>query len=129
PKNMFPTGNFTPAGVSLTQSNPAFNSTLSVSFTDSAFAYASQVYNYEYTVTSNGTQGTTGARSVVSSGVMRLSAGRGSFADYLMFTNIHTMPDGSNIWFTSSGYFEGRVHTNTTFRFQGPPTFEHLGTS
>jgi hypothetical protein len=31
--------------------------------------------------------------------------GPGSFADYLMFTDKHTLPGGGAIWFTTSGKF------------------------
>ena len=111
------------------QTNPSFNTTTTITFSDSLFAANAQLYNYEYQITSTGQQGNSGKRVVVSSGVLRLSVGRGSFADYMMFTNVHTMPSGSAIWFTSSGNFEGRVHTNGEFRFQGRPTFQDLVTS
>jgi Tfp pilus assembly protein PilX len=121
-----------PKGAILTSAtSPKFDASAVISITpaDSVYAMSSQIYNYNYTITSTGKQGTLGSRTVQSTGVLRLSAGRGSFADYLMFTNKHTMPDGGEIWFTSSGYFEGRVHTNTQFRFQGKPSFEDLVTS
>ena len=124
PSLIFPKG-----AIVATSTNPAFSTSASISYTDSLFSIVSQVYNFEYTITSTGTQSTTGTRQVVSSGVLKLSAGRGSFSDYLMFTNNHTMPDGSAIWFTSSGSFQGRVHTNGEFRFQGRPTFADLVTS
>lgn len=124
PSLIFPKG-----GIVTQSTNPAFSSTATISYTDSMFSIVSQVYNYEYTITSTGTQSTTGTRQVVSSGILKLSAGRGSFSDYLMFTNNHTMPDGKAVWFTSSGSFQGRVHTNGEFRFQGRPTFADLVTS
>ena len=64
-----------------------------------------------------------------SQGILRVSASRGSFADFLIFTNIHTMDDGSAIWFTSSGTFDGRMHTNGEFRFAYKPTFQDLVSS
>lgn len=124
PSLIFPKGNLLNSST-----NPTFSTAASITYVDSLFSLVSQIYNYEYTITSTGTQSSTGSRQVVSSGVLRLSAGRGSFADYLMFTNQHTMPDGSTIWFTSSGFFQGRVHTNGQFRFQGRPTFDDLVTS
>jgi hypothetical protein len=124
PSTIFPQGNLI-----TTASNPNFNASTAVVFTDSILSVQTQIYNYQYTISSTGQQGVRGTRIVQSTGQLRLSAGRGSFADYLLYTNIHTMPDGSPIWFTSSGYFEGRVHTNGTYRFQGRPTFEDLVTS
>ena len=47
----------------------------------------------------------------------------GSFAWYLLFTQIHTAPDGSAIWFTSDAHFDGPVHTNGEFRFAYQPYF------
>jgi hypothetical protein len=46
-----------------------------------------------------------------------VSASRGSFADYLLFMDQFVMPDGTSIWFTSTGNFDGRVHTNTSFKY------------
>jgi hypothetical protein len=62
-------------------------------------------------------------------GVMRLSASRGSFADFLIFTDVHKMPSGSEVWFHSSGRFDGRVHTNDELRFAFFPTFKDLVSS
>ena len=53
----------------------------------------------------------------------------GSFSRYLLFTDHHTMPDGSPIWFTSSAHFDGWVHTNGEFRFSGAPVFGDFVTS
>ena len=124
PSLLFPSGNLV-----YTQTNPKFTATATIGYTDSLFSLVSQVYNYEYTITSTGSQGATGSRQITCSGLLKMTAGRGSFADYMMFTNAHTMPDGSAIWFTSSGNFQGRVHTNGQFRFQGRPTFSDLVTS
>lgn len=124
PTSLFPDGITT-----ATATTPKFTANTSVVFTDSALSVQTQIYNYRYTVTSTGTQGTLGTRTLQSQGILKLSTGRGSFADYLMFTDKHTMPDGSAIWFTTSGHFEGRVHTNGEFRFSGSPTFEDLITS
>jgi hypothetical protein len=109
--------------------NPKFTTSATIAFSDSDLTDTAQVYNYRYTITSTGNDGQSGTRAVQSQGILRVSAGRGSFAQYLIYTNTHTMGDGSNIWFTSSGYFDGRVHTNTEFKFAYKPTFEDLITS
>ena len=65
----------------------------------------------------------------------RLEVGRGSFAQYALFTNHHfsdaameqgcaTDPAGcARITFTSNTVFSGPVHTNEVFNFQGTPLF------
>lgn len=119
PQNLFPAGNLAPT----TSTNPRFSSTGSITFSSETLQDSTQVYDFVYTVTSTGSYGAFGARSVQSQGVLRVSASRGSFADYLMFTQIHTMADGGTIWFSSSGTFDGRVHTNGIFRFAYAPQF------
>ncbi len=121
PGALFPAGQLL-----LTRSSPSFSAAASIAFADSDLADTAQVYNYRYTITSGGAFGQRGSRQVQSDGVLRVSAERGSFTDYLIYTNTHLMPSGDAIWFTSSGYFDGRVHTNTQFRFAYQPTFEDL---
>jgi Tfp pilus assembly protein PilX len=115
-----------PATLTLTSASPRFNALMSVAFADSDLADSAQVYDYAYTVTATGNLGPLGARRIESRGLLRVSASRGSFADFLMFTHIHTMANGSPIWFTSSGLFDGRMHTNGQFRFAYQPTFMDL---
>ncbi|HYM80302.1 MAG TPA: DUF4900 domain-containing protein [Candidatus Limnocylindria bacterium] len=118
---------FFPAGaIVASATSPAYSTSATITFSDSALADTGQAYDFRYQIVSNGTLGANGARSVQSDGVLRVSATRGSFADYLIFTNEHTMANGNPIWFTSSGYFDGRVHTNTQVRIAYQPTFEDL---
>ncbi|HZJ10127.1 MAG TPA: DUF4900 domain-containing protein, partial [Trueperaceae bacterium] len=58
-------------------------------------------------------------RNVVLQGEYRFTVGRGSFAKYALFTNVHRMNSSSNseIWFTDDTLFDGPVHTNNYFRF------------
>src|SRR5205814_10734236 len=72
---------------------------------------------------SAGNLSTTGKRSVQSIGSLRVSATRGSFADYLLFTDQFQMANGGTMWFTSSSEFDGRVHTNTGLKFAYRPIF------
>ena len=97
-------------------------------FVDSGLATTSQTFNFQYVSTASGDAFTTGSRSVVSEGNLRLSASRGSFSDFLIFTHVHYTPGGSQIWFHTSGYFDGRVHSNGKMRFAYFPTFEDLVT-
>ena len=117
--NLFPAGTFT-----VSSSNPPFSATGTITYTDTTINPTMQAYDYRFMIQSTGTVRNTGTRSVQSSGIMRVSAERGSFADYLIFTNTHLSASGNSIWFTSSGSFDGRVHTNTTFRFAYKPTFQ-----
>ena len=113
----------------VTCTDPGFGATISVAFLDSTIAAMSQTFDYRYTITSNGQANGFGRRSVKSTGVMRVSASRGSFTDYLVYTNQHLTPSGSAIWFTSSTRFDGRVHTNGRLRFAYQPQFADLVTS
>jgi Tfp pilus assembly protein PilX len=123
PQNLFPAGTLGGTGAA-SATNPPFNASASISFADSDCTPQSQVYNYLFSISSTGTVRTTGRRSVQSQGMLRVSATRGTFADYLLFMNTFTMNDGSTIWLTSSGSFDGRVHTNTGFKFAFKPTFQ-----
>jgi len=113
----------------ITNTGPDFNASISIAFESSAISAMSQTFDYRYTITSNGQDGGFGRRSVKSTGTMRVSASRGSFTDYLVYTNQHTTPSGSAIWFTSSTRFDGRVHSNGRLRFAFNPQFADLVTS
>ncbi len=124
PGAVFPVG-----GLSVTNTTePVFSALTTLVFEDSTLDLQSQVYNYRYTTTVTGSQAF-GEKAVVSEGRLRVSATRGSFADYLIFTNTHLTPGGGEIWFHTSGHFDGRVHTNDKYRFAYFPTFEDLTTS
>jgi Tfp pilus assembly protein PilX len=124
PTIVFPAG-----GISVTNTTePVFSAMTTLVFEDSTLDLQSQVYNYRYTTTVSGSQAF-GEKTVVSEGRLRVSATRGSFADYLLFTDSHVMPGGGDVWFHTSGHFDGRVHSNDKFRFAYFPTFEDLTTS
>lgn len=108
--------------------SPAYASNTTFSFEDSTLDLQSQAFNFKYTITSTGTYNGS-SRSVVSEGRLRVSATRGSFTDYLIFTDQHAMSGGTPIWFTTSTTFDGRVHTNDKLRFAYYPTFHDHVTS
>lgn len=120
---------FNGAPFSVTSTNPPFNATGSITWMNSAIADSMQTYNYLYTIQSTGAVGQTGRRNVQAQGILRVSATRGNFANYLIFTNTHTSASGSAIWFTSSVTFDGLVHTNTRFKFAYQPVFQDQVTS
>ena len=62
-------------------------------------------------------------RNVVLQGEYRFTVGRASFARWALFTNRHTLPDGTDVWFTNRTLFDGPVHTNSHFRFYRRPWF------
>ncbi len=115
---------FTSSPITVTGSNPQFTATATIAFTDSTLAPTAQTYNFHYTITSTGTFGAQGQRQVQSSGILRVSAERGTFADYLAWSQIHRTPDNQDVWFTSSSQFDGRVHTNDELRFAFNPLFQ-----
>jgi Tfp pilus assembly protein PilX len=124
PTNLFPAG-----VMPLNGTSPSFATQTTITFDGSSIADSSQVYNYRYSITANGDFGAQGARAVRSEGLLRVSATRGNFSDYLIFTNTHLTPTGGSIWFNSNTSFDGRVHTNTQFRFAYQPTFQDLVSS
>jgi Tfp pilus assembly protein PilX len=124
PDQLFPAG-----AIPASATSPTFDASATISFSDSDLTDTSQVYNFKYTTVSSGRFGFLGQRRVQSEGILRVSASRGSFADYLVFTNTHLLPGGSAIWFSSSVSFDGRVHTNGEFRFAYRPTFQDLVSS
>lgn len=62
-------------------------------------------------------------RNVVLHGEYRFTVGRASFSRWALFTHIHTLPNGTDVWFTDRTLFDGPVHTNSHFRFYRRPWF------
>lgn len=120
---------FNGAPLTLTSTSPKFSTTATISWADTTITPQAQQFRYRLTVNSTGYQGQAGVRAVQSQGFLVVSANRGTFAQFLIFTNQQSMANGSDIWFTSSGYFDGRVHTNTKFKFAYQPQFSDLITS
>lgn len=123
PANLFTSSSFT-----ATSTNPPFTASGTITWADDSVAINAQTFNYRYTITSAGTYGNAGQRQVQSTGLLRVSAQRTSFAQYLIFTDKHTTASGGAIWFTSDASFDGKVHTNGTFRFAYQPEFQDLVT-
>jgi len=123
PQSFFPAG-----GLTTYVTQPCFGVRTIVSFADSVITSDSQVFNFNFESSSEGMAGF-GRKSVVAEGVLRVSASRGTFADFLIFTDEQLTPEGWSIWFHTSGYFDGRLHTNGIYRFAYFPTFMDLVTS
>ncbi len=124
PQGVFPAGVITTSGT-----NPAFTAHAKIAFSDSSLQPSAQFYDYTYTTNATGGFGATGSRSIETTGILRVSCSRGSFADFLVFTNVHLSPGGNPVWFTSNTRFDGRVHTNGEYRFAYAPQFQDLATS
>jgi len=62
-------------------------------------------------------------RNIVLQGEYRFVVGRASFSRWALFTHIHTLPNGKDVWFTDRTLFDGPVHTNSHFRFYRQPWF------
>lgn len=118
PGSLFPTGLFT-----ISSSNPPFAASGTIAWADTDITKQMQAYDFKFTITSQGAIGNAGTRRVQASGNLRISATRGSFADYLIFLENHTSTSGSAIWFTSSVTFDGRVHANDRLHFAFKPNF------
>jgi len=122
PAALFPAG--TLGGLYASSStNPVFTADASIKFSAATAGPASQTFDYMFTLQSRGALSTTGRRNVEATGVLRVSASRASFADYLLLTNQFKMANNSKVWFTSSDVFDGRVHTNDGFKFAFDPVF------
>lgn len=119
---------FPDSGLSYVNDDLGYEVVTLFTFVDSGLATTSQTFNFHYSSTASGDAYGTGDRAIVSEGNLRLSASRGSFSDFLIFTDVHYTPSGHQIWFHTSGYFDGRVHSNGKMRFAYFPTFEDLVT-
>lgn len=118
PGNLFPTGTFYQ-----TSTNPPFTAAGTIAWADTDITKQMQAYDFKFSIVSQGVVGNGGTRRVQSDGNLRISATRGSFADYLIFLENHTSTSGSAIWFTSSVTFDGRVHANDMMHFAFKPNF------
>ena len=78
---------------------------------------------YTYTITSDGQLSPKFRRRIALTGNFTVQLKLQSFSMYALFTDTHTTPGGSPIWFTNNTSFNGPVHTNGEFRFAFFPTF------
>src|SRR5262245_5804903 len=123
PAQLFPAG--TLGGTWAASSTyPSFNASASINFASAGSGPTSQTYDFMFTIVSSGSLMNTGKRNVQSNGVLRVSASRGSFSDYLIMTDQFKAPNNVPGLFTTADNFDGRVHTNDTFRFAYNPTFQ-----
>ncbi len=87
-----------------------------------------QTYAIPYVMVAEGSSGEY-KRNIILQGEYQFTFGRGSFAKYALFTNVHTSSSGGAIWFTDDTLFDGPVHTNQYFRYYRNPWFNSTVTS
>ncbi len=75
-------------------------------------------YFYTYTVTSDGQAPPRARRRVTLTRDFSIRVRPANFAEYVLFTNVHTTPSGGSLWFQTVTEFDGPVHTNGEFRFR-----------
>ncbi len=106
-----------PSGINLPAAHFVSGSPRSGSGTD-----PEQVYALPFVLVADGYVGQY-HRNVVIQGEYDFTVGRPSFAKYALFTNVHELAGGGNVWFTDNTLFDGPVHTNQYFRFYHKPWF------
>ncbi len=84
-------------------------------------------FPYYYRIQTTAAQGAVN-RKVTLNGDFTVRVQKDNFARYALFTNTQTMPDGSNVWFTTITNFAGPMYTNGTYNFATNPGGTFLGT-
>ncbi len=80
-------------------------------------------YYYTYNITSDSWVPAASRRRVLFSRDFSMRVRSQTFANYALFTHVHTTPAGGAIWFTSRTSFDGPVHTNGQYRFAFFPKY------
>jgi len=127
PQAFFSTQEVTLPGVRLPTGACFDTVTANIAFVNSQISNTRQVYNYQYSITSRGTDPDNADRIVtlLSSGNFQIQVERQSFANYALFTDTHTITSGTRVWFTTNTNFTGPVHTNERLAFAFSPTFSN----
>jgi Tfp pilus assembly protein PilX len=82
-------------------------------------ASSTQSYVMDYTITSTGSANG-GTRNVIEQGSFQIQMGQGSLSQYLFLIN---NSGGQTGYYDSSSFFNGPVHSNTSWGFKGNPQF------
>lgn len=127
PASFFTNQEVTLPGVRLPNGTCFDTVSANIMFVNSQITNTRQVYNFQYTTNSLGTDPDDADRfaTINTSGNFQLQVERQSFANYALFTGQHTITNGTRVWFTTNTNFTGRVHTNDTFAFAFFPTFSN----
>ncbi len=73
---------------------------------------------YTYTITSDGQMPPRARRRVTLTSDFSIRVRPANFAEYVLFTNVHTTPSGGALWFQTVTEFDGPVHSNGQMRFR-----------
>lgn len=79
-------------------------------------------FPYYYRIEAAGVVGGMLSRKVVLTGDFTVRVQRDNFAKFALFTDHHTMPSGTPVWFTNKTNFSGPIHTNDQYRFALNPS-------
>lgn len=92
-------------------------------------AVASNIWDfpYYYKIQTTGAKGSQTKKFTVN-GDFTVRVQRDNFARYALFTNTQTLPNGTNVWFTSSTNFSGPLFTNGRYNFAYNPSGTFYGT-
>ncbi len=83
---------------------------------------STQEYSLPYVMVVAASEGTA-RRTLTVNGEYRFTVGNGSFARFALLTDQHQQGSSASIYFTSRTLFNGPVHTNGNFAFNGEPWF------
>ncbi len=118
-------------------------------YSQGATALGSGTYSYDVVITQKGTPVTITAdmwdfsyfyqinatgvvsgisRKIVLAGDFIVRVQRDNFAKFALFTDHHSMPSGSTVWFTNKTNFAGPLHTNERYSFAFNPSGTFQGT-
>ncbi len=78
---------------------------------------------YTYEIVSDGRVSPQARRRIALRGDFSIHLQRQNFAQYALFSHVHTGPGGESLWFADMSNYDGPVHTNTEFRFAYFPKF------
>lgn len=84
-------------------------------------------FSFFYKVQSTGQHGSQ-VRKVCLYGDFVIRVQKDSFTRYALFTNRQTMPNGTQVWFTSTAYFAGPLFTNGQYNYAYNPGGTFLDT-
>lgn len=88
-----------------------------------------RTYAIPFILVAEATIGSSFKRTIASQGEYQFTVGGGKFSQYALFTDEHVGPANQRVWFTDQTNYDGRVHTNTTFRIAFEPWFGEKATS
>jgi len=68
-------------------------------------------------------------RNIATQGEYQFTIGGGKFSQYALFTDVHLGKNNGDVWFTNNTGYDGRVHTNGSFKIAYEPWFGDKATS